>query len=116
MVDTLNPQAGFNPNFLPDGDQFESVYYVRNSGFNGMPIQLNFVDTDANGVPAFPPGDDIFLPGFTIGRIVIDVDPQMPVGTRFGLKEVSAPEPATIALFGLSGLIAVSVSRNKKKV
>jgi len=54
MVDSLTPQAGFDPGYVPDGGQFEQVYYDINFGYNGQPIQLNFIDTSGNGTPSSP--------------------------------------------------------------
>ena len=114
MVDIFNPQAGFDDNYIPDGDQFEDLHYAINYGYNSMPIQLNFEDTDANGVPPDPPGQDVFNPGLTIGQVMIATDPGMQIGTRFGLKEVPTPEPTTLILLGMGSLIAVN--RRKKTI
>ncbi len=106
MVNVLTPQAGFNPDFIPDGDQLESVSFNEDFGYgyNGLPTELNFVNTDGGGVPPEPVGDDVFQPGHWRfgGRIVIEVDPQMQVNDRFQLQEIpiAIPEPATIFLLG----------------
>ncbi len=106
IVDVLNPQAGFNPEFVPSGGQLESVHYSGNYGYNNLPIQLNFENMQGPGVPSSPPGEDVFWPGHNSGQIVIQINPDMVVGTRFGLKEVpSIPEPTTIILFGGLGVI-----------
>jgi hypothetical protein len=117
MVDALNPQAGFDPNFIPDGDQLEDVSYASNYGYNGLPIQLHFTDANNSGVPSSPPaepGENWFQPGYySDGRIVIVTDPQIQVGEHFGLKEIptAIPEPATLCLLGLG---ALSIVRRKK--
>jgi len=112
IVSIMDPQAGFNPDFLPDGDQLEDAYYSTNYGYDELPIQLHFVDADGSGVPALPAGDDIFRPGHIAGQIVIVTNPQMEVGERFGLKEVpSIPEPTTLLLLGIGGLMAFRSKR-----
>ena len=110
MVDALNPQAGFDPSFIPDGDQLEDVSYALNCGYNDLPIQLHFTDANDSGVPSSPPaepGENWFQPGYySDGRIVIVTDPQIQVGEHFGLKEIpTIPEPATIVLLGFAGVI-----------
>jgi len=112
MVDALNPQAGFDPSFIPDGDQLEDVSYASNCGYNDLPIQLHFTDANDSGVPSSPPaepGENWFQPGYySDGRIVIVTDPQIQVGEHFGLKEIpTIPEPATITLLGLAGAIVL---------
>ncbi len=108
--DILNPRAGFNPQYLPDGDQFEEVGYGRfGEGYNELPILLNFVDTDGQGVNTNPAGDDVFQPGYDNGQIVIEASPEMEVGQRFGLKQVpTVPEPATVLMLvgGMGTLVA----------
>lgn len=114
MVDMLNPQAGFNSAVLPSGDQLENVFFSANYGYNGMPIQLNFEDTDGSGVLSAPPGDDVFMPGYVIGSIEININPNMAVGSRFGLKEIPTahtPEPLTLGFLGIGSLFLI----NKKK-
>ncbi len=114
IVDACTPEAGFNPNFLPDGDQLENVSYdLYGYGYGNLPIQLNFSDADASGVPFSPPGENWFQPAYYGGQIVIETNPQMPVGGHFGLKEIpTIPEPATFALLGLG---ALSLLRRKRK-
>lgn len=112
IVDALNPQAGFDPNFIPDGDQLEDVSYALNYGYNGLPIQLRFRDTNAEGVPFSPPGENVFQPGYYGGQIVIVTNPQIQVGGHFGLKEIpTIPEPATITLLGVAGAIMLRKRR-----
>jgi len=110
--DSSNPEAGFDPGFIPDGDQLEYVSYARNVGYDGLPIQLNFMDTDGSGVPSslqVPGGENWFQPGYySDGRIVIVPDPQLEVGGHFGLKEIpTVPEPATVLLLGIGGLMTL---------
>jgi len=120
IVDALNPQAGFDPTFFPDGDQLEDVYYTSNYGYGGLPIQLHFVDTDGSGVLSSPPyeqGENVFQPGYftdiTDSQIVIVTDPGMAVGEHFGLKEIpTIPEPATVCLLGLG---ALGILRKRRK-
>ena len=115
LVDISEPEAGFDPDFLPDGDQFEDVYYAMGYGYNGLPVQLNFADTNGNGVPSSPAGEDIFWPGYTAGKIVIVTDPTLPRYARFGLRGIpstTTPEPATMMLLGIGGLV---VFKRRKK-
>lgn len=112
IVNSLDPQAGFDPSYIPDGDQLEDVSYALNLGYNGLPIQLHFADTNGAGVPSSPPaesGENVFQPGYyTEGQIVILTDPEMQVGEHFGLKEIpTIPEPATLLLFGIGGLMTI---------
>ena len=106
--------AGFNPDFIPDGDQLENVSYSMNFGYDGLPVRLNFEDNNASGVPA---AGDVFEPGRIAGQIMIVTDPEMGVGPnfRFGLKEVpTVPEPATLALLGIGGLMALNRKRRRQ--
>lgn len=114
VVDTLAPEAGFNPNFLPNGDQLENVSYdLFHQGYGDSPIQLNFNDADASGVPFSPPGENWFQPGYYGGQIVIETNPDMPLNGHFGLKEIpTIPEPATLVLLSLGTL---SLLRRKHK-
>ena len=101
-------QVGFNPNFIPDGSQLESVSYTMNFGYQGLPVELDFTNTIGGGVPSSPPGEDIFWPGSKSGRIVITTNPQMELGGRFSLKEIpTVPEPGTIFLLGAGFLTTI---------
>jgi hypothetical protein len=116
MVNMVNPMAGFNPNVSPSGDQLENVFFSENYGYNGMPIQLSFADNNGHGVVSLPIDENIFMPGYVVGAIEISINPDMPVGSRFGLKEIpvnQTPEPMTLALLGMGGLFLVG--KNKKK-
>ncbi len=107
MVGLGSPNAGFDPAYVPNGDQLENVYYSGNYGYNGLPIQLNFVDTNGSGVSSVL-GNNVFQPGYAGGQIVMVTDPAMAVGRSFGLKEVpTVPEPATIALLGIGAIITI---------
>jgi len=115
MVDALNPQAGFNSGVLPSGDQLEKVSFSENYGFDGLPIQLSFADTDGSGVLSSAVDNDVFQPGYISGSIEIMINPNMAVGSRFGLKEIPVshtPEPMTLALFGIGTLFLI---RKKRK-
>jgi len=110
---TTAPMAGFNASSFPSGDQLENVYYSDNVGYNGLPTQLNFVDTDGHGVLTSL-DDNIFKPGSTSGKIIIVTNPQMQVGSSFTLTETpSAPEPATVLMLGMGGL---AILRKKRQV
>ena len=105
LVDIFQPRAGFDPNSSPSGGQLENVSYAMNYGYKNQPIQLNFLDTDGKGVSS-ETGNDSFEPGAESGQITINTDPDMPVGHRFGLKEIaSIPEPTTMVLLLGGGLI-----------
>jgi len=112
MVGLGSPNVGFDPAYVPDGDQLENVYYSANYGYNGLPIQLNFVDTNGSGVSSTL-GSNVFQPGYAGGQIVMVTDPAMAVGRSFGLKEVpTVPEPATIALLGIGAIITMRRRRS----
>lgn len=112
LVNLLEPEAGFDPAFVPDGDQLEDVFYSWEYGYEGLPTKLNFLDMDGSGVPWHPPGDDVFRPGHMGGQIVIKTNPALPEGARFGLKEIpTIPEPVTLSLFGISLLLTISRKR-----
>jgi hypothetical protein len=112
LVNAVSPEAGFDSTQTPYGDQLESVTYDKYFGYNpgpgALPIELNFVNTSGQGVSNVD-GDDIFNPGYVSGEydpIVIVTDPSLPVGARFGLKEIpSMPEPISLVIllagFGL---------------
>ncbi|MHC4842936.1 MAG: PEP-CTERM sorting domain-containing protein [Planctomycetota bacterium] len=106
MVSALMPledrQAGFDPDFIFDGHQLEQVSYSEFVGYNGMPVRLDFMNTVGGGIPSEPSGDDVFLPGFEQGQMVIVTNPNMGVGDSFALKEMpSVPEPASLILLGI---------------
>lgn len=112
LISSTAPMAGFNPSYMPDGHQLENVYFSNNTGYNGLPIELNFADVDGEGVLTSI-GDDIFLPGYESGYIMIVTNPLMQVGESFVLQEVaSVPEPLTALLLGMGGL---AVLRKKKQ-
>ncbi|MHC4130536.1 MAG: PEP-CTERM sorting domain-containing protein [Planctomycetota bacterium] len=112
MVSLFNPEAGFDPAFVFDGHQLEQSSYSEFMGYSGLPIALDFVNTEGGGVPFAPPGEDIFWPGYESGQLVIVTDPEMGVGDRFGLKELpSIPEPATMMLLGVGALLVVARKR-----
>lgn len=113
LIDPDAPQAGFDDSYIPDGDQLEDVYYDNETGYNGLPIELVFNNTSGGGVPVSPPGENVFQPGAAGGSIVIEIDPEMEVGSIFGLKEYpSVPEPATILLLG-GGYLMFAVKRKR---
>ncbi len=122
IVNALNPGAGFDASMTPGGNKLEQVSYSQYFGYDpgtgALPLQLNFVDTNGQGVQAEPPGDDIFKPGVDkLGNhdpIVIIVDPNLPVGARIGLKEFpTTPEPTTlVTILAMSGL--TSLKRKRK--
>jgi hypothetical protein len=112
LVNALAPEAGFDSTQTPYGDQLENVSYSDYDGYNSLPIQLNFTNSSGQGVLTAT-GDDIFRPGYRstgdYDPIVIQTDPTLAVGSRFGLKEVpTTPEPVSaliiLAGFGLLGL------------
>ena len=112
MVSLFNPEAGFDPTFVFDGHQLEQTSYSEFMGYDGLPISLDFVNTEGGGVPFEPSGEDIFWPGYGSGQLVIITDPEMEVGDRFGLKELpSVPEPATLALLGTGALLVAARKR-----
>jgi hypothetical protein len=116
MVDAVKPQAGFNPNFVPDGAQLEQVYFSHNYGYNKMPVQLHFVDNNGKGVPSEPAGDDVFWSGLVSGQIVIATDPAMGVNDRFAVKQLpTIPEPTTVMLFGVGAFLSFLKYRRKDK-
>ncbi len=105
-------QAGFNPNYIPSGDQFEDVSYGMYYGYDDMPIGLDFMDIDGHGVLPSPAGDDVFWPGQAEGKILIEINPAMDVGQRFRLKEFpTVPEPVTLILFGMGALLTLTHRR-----
>ena len=81
----------------------EEVFYTAPlPGYAELPTQLNFINTDGDGVPQ----NDVFWPGRQSGEIVIITNPQMQVGDSFLLKEwATAPEPATVVLLGLGSIL-----------
>ena len=102
IINLGTPEAGFDPQHVPNGDQLEEVYYTTPlPGYDGLPTQLNFVNAQGGGVPP----SDVFWPGWQDGEIVIVTNPQMRVGDSFLLKEwATVPEPATIVLLGFSSI------------
>ncbi len=96
------PAAGFDPQHVPNGDQLEQVTYTSPlPGYEGLPTQINFVNTQDGGVLQ----DDVFWPGWQYGEIVIVTNPQIRVGDSFLVKEwATVPEPATVVLLGFSSI------------
>jgi hypothetical protein len=113
MVNMFNPQAGFNP-VTVDGDQLEDVTYSKYVGFDGKPILLSFTNGQGDGVLSGT-FEDPFKPGLVVGVIEIDVNPNAPLYTRIGLKEVpvAMPEPATVMMLGLGGLAMLKKRKQK---
>ena len=72
-----SPLAGFDPQHMPSGDQFETVTLTGSNGYNGLPTKFDFCD---GLVVNEPPGDDTFRPGYTAGAMVIITNPEMQVG------------------------------------
>lgn len=101
IINPLYPKAGFDPQYVPSGDQLEDVSYSGTSGYEELPMQINFVDSDGLGVPS----DGVFWPGWEQGKIVIVTNPGMQVGESFLVKEwATTPEPAAVVLLGFSSI------------
>ncbi len=102
-VSIFDPEAGFGVPTDPSGDQFETVIVNGTNGYNGLPTKIDFYD---GVVPADPPDQDDFRPGWHSGYITIIANPEMEVGQRILLKEYpTIPEPATLILLVLGGLV-----------
>jgi hypothetical protein len=111
-VNLLEPEAGFDPAFVPDGDQLEDVFYSWEHGYQGLPTELNFLNMTGGGVVSSPLDENVFRPGYFGGQIVIKTNPALLEGARFGLKEIpTIPEPVTLSLFGISLLLTISRKR-----
>lgn len=108
------PKVSFDLQSLPYGDQLEGVQYSRYDGFEGLPVQLDFVNLEAGGV-SNQPGNNIFAPGSEYGQIRI-MTFGMEVGERFALKEFpTVPEPTTVILLGL-GMVPAIIKRKNNSV
>lgn len=107
-----NPQAGFSDDFIPSGDQFQTVELTGSNGYNGLPTRFDFYDgVVVNG----PAGENTFRPGYASGSMVIVTNPQLAVGERILLKQFpTIPEPATLFVL-LAGLAMVSVNMKKRR-
>lgn len=104
IVNGQTPFAGFNQNYIPDGDLLETVTFANNTGFNNLPVELHFQDADQQGVLS-EIGNDNFMPGFFGGMIMIVTNPLMQVGDSFTIQETpSVPEPATVLLMSFGAL------------
>lgn len=116
LVSMMNPEAGFNTSYIPSGGVLENVSYSMPYGYNGNPVRLDFENASGGGV-SYIDGEDIFQPGLAYGDIVIEVNPNLAVGSRFGLKEIpTIPEPATAALLALGALPALIQRQFSKKI
>ncbi len=105
VIDPFNPEAGFTKS-APDGDNLEGVSYQQNYGYYGLPIQLDFLNTQGSGVDP----ETTFNPGLVSGDILIQTNvTEMEIGDRFGLKQVpTIPEPATVLLLVLGAVPAIA--------
>ncbi len=103
-----NGHAGFNcvPNVandpsLPDGDEFQTVIATDTLGYQSKPVTLDFY----NGVVSNVAPNNVFQPGYRRGSIKIVADPAIAVNDGFILKEWHTPEPISMVLFGVSGML-----------
>jgi hypothetical protein len=116
LVSMMNPEAGFNTSYIPSGGVLENVSYSMPYGYNGNPVRLDFENSTGSGVSHID-GQDIFQPGLAYGDIVIEINPNLPTGSRFGLKEIpTIPEPATAALLALGAIPALIQRQFSKKI
>ena len=103
-IELTNSQlAGFHDQYMPSGDQFETVMLSGSDGYLGLPTRFDFRDGVVANKPA---GEDTFRPGYDYGAMVIIVNPEMQVGQRIFLKEYpTIPEPATLGLLAIGGFV-----------
>jgi hypothetical protein len=89
--------VGFDNLTVPDGDKFADVDFYNNSGYTGLPVELDF----SNGTVPHDPPSNYFQPAYWGGDIIVVTDPQMGTNGKVGsfiLKEFPTPEPASFLL------------------
>ncbi|NIA06033.1 MAG: PEP-CTERM sorting domain-containing protein [Actinobacteria bacterium] len=107
-----SPLAGFDPQYIPSGDQFATVVLSGSNGYDGLPTKFDFYD---GLVVNEPPGDDTFRPGYDSGAMAIITNPDMQVGQGILLKEYpTVPEPATLMVLLISGGLALLGHRRRR--
>ena len=115
VVNVEQPKAGFSMQYIPSGDQFQTVLpggVVLLNGPNGPEQVYTKFDFSDGTVPNEPPGSDIFRPGADSGAMVMLINPDLEVGTRIRLKEwPTIPEPAAFCLLGTG--LAMFLGRRK---
>ncbi|NIA07859.1 MAG: PEP-CTERM sorting domain-containing protein [Actinobacteria bacterium] len=111
LTTSRNPLAGFDPQYIPSGDQFATVTLSGSNGYDELPTKFDFYD---GLVVNEPPGDNTFRPGYAYGAMAIMTNPEMEVGQRIFLKEFpTIPEPATLLVLCVGALGSVLGHRRR---